>query len=497
MSETILKASDDRFGVLSANFRYSPPSNSRNVGEGISDGSSLRDYVFRHVSWNITNKNNQVRFSACDSYDYMFKFLNKQHYDEAMSNLAPSAGYDKPYGSSVSNQIKEYLKEGDYILKKYIEIHKIQNINVEAMDTNEKSRLSDIIASAYLSREINNYEFVILVKAKVMEMKTQFKDGSGENMTVLEYVESEMEVHKQNISMAVVEYVSRHRMYWIQNVPGFLYTLALADLDSFSTVDDDVLEYVNLMILKKYKASILQYVSVREPVYSEWVTVLSAFNEYINSVMDVVVSSGDKYYTLDRTSNSVRLVLGKLFDKCRYVAVYAGDIPEGFVSEVDKLFQDYDDSSSEIAGYLWYYVSSYISLHTDIGTLIVPKNVDDALCKRVSDDIAGMVPKKIKYPITSQMSGKLFDLDTGVVIYVKDGCRFCEDAIKKLDVVRNGENGYVKKEISSLADIAVSRMCIRNQVRALGHDTFPIIVVGGEVIGGFEELKQLVELKPK
>lgn len=499
---TVLSATDSSFGVLSSNYTYN------------TTGLSLFDYSLTELCRVIESSDKSlpsyINSDPYNRYNGLLTVMKQRYLQEAMENVAITNEIYDSYGGfyGIAEQVKNTVMP--YVLELYLKSHGIKEEEISEDETRE---LSVSIYNAYILNEITNVEFLKSMSIIELAHKTRFKKGDGSVvlsrgildpviadtlMTVSEYIDFMMFKVKNDISEKLVDIAFKHRRYWIENVPGFLRVLLRSDIDSLVAPDDDILESINIDVLKRYKSEMSGIVQVDEPSDDDIKVISHALKEIVNAFVSksFLDSKGNKEYLTINNSN-LRNILEIMFSRCNFVVLFQENMPDWYQSYVNG-FVGFEDIDASI---FWIYVLNYVSLYTDIGTTLVPSKFrNNPQIERKATILHSSKPRE--YTEEQKMKLKYYSfIESGdVTIYTKVDCQFCNDAKEMLDKAkkRRVESGvtsyktpsYIEIVIESISDI--EDQSIKKQVEDSGSKTVPIIVIDGDFIGGFDELQKII-----
>lgn len=476
MTDIVLQASDKNFGQLSCNFRSSELYN-----------STLAEYTLQKGVTNTSRGNRLV-----DSSNALFEFrrLRKDNYNKYLQDGMKNVVLDESFrmlNPDVARGIVLSSKKSNAILDAYIS--EFSELETNKLTKVERDILTKRLMKLYMTGKLDNIDSIIEKMTKI-EMDQPVFDGK---MTLGEYVEDRKQANTFNIVKLLIGYMNEGIKKRMQE-PEFVTKLMNLNsrLIAPKTDDVDVLEQLNIELLYRYKRS-LQKFDLRETKMFE--TKGSGVHMTTTIFKMLKLLAGVKNYvkTFDKkvvfTNSSVEKLLEIAFPDCSSLPV-RGPEPPIVISELLKSITGFRSINPSI---VWKYYLSFVLLN-GMEPVETDKTVEDLAVrvKHIGDTYMKIYLPRMRTQAEMKMMKMKSMLRKGdVIIYTLPECPACNDAKKFLTKWHMENNTNVSKPFVEKSSDDVPEE-LQNMLRdSDGYLSFPIIVIGGEYLGGLDKLKQL------
>jgi glutaredoxin len=448
---------------------------------------SLRDYVLRMVIQHMKPERLRNTKDNLEKFNRLLK-MNKDEYE----NFARQhIDFDKTVYKYLTDQTArdivqmKYVK--DVILAAYIDHYKLPEVLERELTIAERNELINMLFKAYKSHQFDDSPFHAVIEDIEMSQYMSYVNTNGDTVTktLKQYVEDSVKNDSMVAADLITNYAYKHREYWINNVPGFVNILASTELDEVSIDEDDVIEKVNLQLLKKIKSKLdVKELNLKDPEEKYVKTVVRVFQELIQEVAGVNMGVGDEKLYLMIDTDNCNIIMETLFPSCKGIYV-ANTSPPAYLHDFVHGLSKFEDVDVNI---FWKY---FMRFHTIFGSTkgtVIRSNWrrDETIKKRIKNAALEIYSRrKIPSELSDAQQLRL-DIETArkIVLYTKQGCGYCDKAMNTLN---DYDLKFTKIEIDKLSDITDSEL--KDTIVLKNHQTFPIIVIDGKFIGGNYELQ--------
>jgi glutaredoxin len=279
--------------------------------------------------------------------------------------------------------------------------------------------------------------------------------------------------------------VVKHRKYWVNNVPGFANMIVSTDLSSLEIPDEDidVIEQLNIIVMKKMKPSLVKKIGLTEPKEDYIKTMVRVFQELVLEVSKINMGTKKNPSFLRIDDDSCSMILDRMFPSCVGIFTPPDSMPV-YLTGFSTGFVGFENVDPEIFWVYFQYLHVYSG--SELGTTIVGSWSKDkkvrARIKQVSDQVYAR--RENPLDLTNDQKLRMSIMAGKLDLYSNDGCPSCEAAKESL---LEGEIKFDLKDAGSIPAV------VQAQLDLVGHSTVPVVVIDGVFVGGNDELQRILK----
>jgi glutaredoxin len=483
--KVILDATDTKYGILSCN----SPSTALL-------GSTLAEFVLQK---GVTNTSKGRTIVSRDNALNVFRNIhgkNRQKFtDEATNNIAVDIKYNMLNPSS-GRSLQLRVLQQEKILEIYAELTSMDTKYIKDMTLTEKNivieRLMMLYRQGKLDKEIEGFDD----KMEEIFLNQMTTDST----TVQNYIESRMSANKNSVIVYMIGFMNDGLKKRLKE-PGFIETLTNMNTDIElvvpETSDEDVLERLNIYLLNKYKTVLERFNIVKNGIFKKIDPnqLQTHIQNTIRGIMNMVLAVTN-YINHKRTMviEITDVIVGDILD---IAFPYCSEIPLVGISPPPIVFglcKGTPFASSGIASILWKYYMLFITVN---GFDYQNSKTEMDLVTRigyVGDIYIDIIPAQRSTQELLEFRQRQDITRGNIIIYSIDGCDACISAKKKLDEwyrQRGSKTQYKSGSSSDIPDSLMSKI-----TNSDGSVSFPVIVVGDELIDGNRDLDRILNSTP-
>jgi glutaredoxin len=482
--KVILNATDKKYGILSCN----SPSTALS-------GSTLAEFVLQK---GVTNTSRGTTIVSRDNALNVFRNIQSKNrmkfMEEAVDNITIDIQYDMLNPASArSLQLSVLQKEK--ILEIYTELTSMNTEHIKDMTLTERNIVIERLMMLYRQGKLNK-----VVDGFDDKMEEIFLNQMTGSITVQKYIESRMSANKNSVIVYMIGFMNDGLKKRLKE-PGFIETLTNMDTNIELTVpetsDEDVLERLNIHLLTKYKTVLERFNLVKNGIFKQLdpSQLQTHIQNTIRGIMNMVLGvtnyiNRDRETVIEITDVIVGDILDIAFPHCSEIPLVGISTPP----IVFGLCKGTPFASAEITSILWKYYMLFITVN---GFNYQSSKTKMDLATRihyVGDLYIDTIPVQRSTQELLEFRRRQ-DIERGnIIIYSIDGCSACINAKKRLNEwyrMRGSKTQYKSGSSSDIPDSLKHKITNPD-----GSVSFPVIVVGDELIDGNRDLDRILNSKP-
>lgn len=484
-----LRSSDKKYGVLSCNYQ-----------SWVLNNSTLAEYVLRKgLSIDGQYKKLISNENAVSEFRRIRRMVKDEHLQTAIDNIPIDPSY-RLLNDTVARELQLSKIQENEILNLYVNSFSgLTDSDIGTMDLTEKRQVIDRLMKLYREGKLNQIEGF---GDKMDELF--FNQPSVNGMTVKEYVDDRMKANTNSI----IEYMIKFMHAGIQKrliEPVFTSALMEADVTSDGMLDfkipkssdEDVLEKLNIVLLSKFRKKLQKFdlsdsalfSQIKHPIHFSYIYKLLQFTagvrNYIRSQKIPFVS----------TNKSISSLLDLSFPNCSNIPIKP---PYAVPEEIKNLVKTVPGFKTINAGIFWKYHLMFIAMNGL--NEITDKSEDDvkALVVKVGNIYISKIPRIISQQDLENARIRGYLRSGNVIIYSIPNCPACIEAktmivewINKTMARKTASKYFVERTPDEIPTTLRLKLADSD-----GSVSVPVIVVGGEYLGGVKELKNVLNSVP-
>lgn len=476
-----LSSSESNFGQISCNYVSS-----------VLAGSTLSEYVLQK---GITNtKKGTILFPKKDAVEKFRQIRNEvreEHLKTAVKNIEVDSSY-RMLNDDVARQLQLSKLQENAILAIYLESFEELGYDlIQKMSLTERKIVTDRLMKLYRQDKLN------IVEDFNSKMEDVFLSQKTMGSTVGEYVEERVRANTKGILTYMIGFMYEGIQKRLKE-PGFTEKLLKVKLDSSGKLDlrvpksddEDVLEKLNIELLSIIRNKLKKFNLNDSEILKEQTNFVHAIMymvklmKLINGVKNYLRSQKIQFIT---NNKNVKKILNLAFLFCSDMTVEGPEIPDN----IKMLVKGSRGFSNVNPAILWKYYLLFVSIHGAKMSSMKTEEDVKKLVMRISKNYIRSLPRNIpeEQLINSRFKSKITAGD--VIIYSLDGCSACEAAKRAIMEWHKGSRPNKMFENKKEDDVPFElRLKLSNSDGSLN---FPIILIGGEYIGGFNELDKILK----
>lgn len=477
-----LSSSESKFGQISCNYISS-----------VLSGSTLSEYVLQK---GVTNtKKGTILFPKKDAVVKFRQIRNEvreEHLKKAVKNIEIDSSY-RMLNDDIARELQLTKLKENSILAIYLEsFEELGGDLIQKMSLTERKIVTDRLMKLYRQNKLN------IIEDFNSKMEDVFLSQKTMGTTVGEYVEERVKANTKGILSYMIGFMYEGIQKRLKE-PGFTEKLLKVKLDSSGkldlkvpkTDDEDVLEKLNIELLSIIRNKLKKFnlkdseILKDQTNFTHAIFYMVKLMKLINGVKNYLKSQKIQFIT---NNKNVTKILNLAFVFCSDMKVEGPEIPDNIKTLV-KGSRGFSQVNPSI---LWKYYLLFVSIHGDKMTSMKTEEDVKKLVVRISKNYIRSLPRNIPEDqlVNSRYKSKIRTGD--VIIYSLDGCGACEAAKRVIMEFHKGLRPAGKMFENKKEDDVPFELRLKLS-NSDGSLNFPIILIGGEYIGGFNELDKILK----